>query len=205
MKMTGLYRFALFVLTPIFKILYGYKIIGRENLPKTGAVLICSNHTGYKDCIFMGLANKRQVWFMAKKELFQKKFFGKLISKLGAFPVERSGGISAIKRGIYILKKDGAVGIFIEGTRSKTGELLKPKPGVTLLAYETKAAIVPMAIIGENGKPPKLFNRAVINIGKPIAFEELEMTEISGTEMRRASRKIIERISELRMQAITRK
>lgn len=202
MKKTGLYHFAQVVAPLFFKLFYRYKVIGAENIPKDGSVVICSNHTAYKDPVFMALIQKRQVWFMAKKELYKNKFMSFLITKLGAFPVERSGGISAIRRGIDILKRGGIVGIFIEGTRSKTGELLRPKPGAMLLAYETDATVVPACIIGTDGKPPKIFRRTVIRIGKPVSVKELGMEDASGTAMRKASRVVMEQISELKDETV---
>lgn len=202
MKKTGLYHFAQVVVPLFFKLFYRYKIIGAENIPKDGSVVICSNHTAYKDPIFMGLIQKRQVWFMAKKELYKNKFMSFLITKLGAFPVERSGGISAIRRGIDILKQGGIVGIFIEGTRSKTGELLRPKPGAMLLAYETDSAVVPACIIGVDGKPPRIFRRTVVRIGKPVSVKELGMEDASGMAMRKASRAVMEQISLLKDETV---
>lgn len=202
MRKTGLYHFAQVVVPLFFKLFYRYKVIGAENIPKDGSTVLCSNHTAYKDPIFMGLIQKRQVWFMAKKELFQNKFLSFLITKLGAFPVERSGGISAIRRGIDILKQNGVVGIFIEGTRSKTGELLRPKPGAMLLAYETNAAVVPVCIIGADGKPPKAFRRTVIRVGKPVSVKDLGMEDASGTAMRKASRVVMDQISGLKDETV---
>lgn len=202
MKKTGLYRFAQVVVPPFFKLLYRYQVIGRENVPAQGPVILCSNHTCYKDPLFLGLAQKRQVWFMAKQELFKNKFLGRLIRQLGAFPVARSGGMSAIKNALRILKQEGVVGIFIEGTRSKTGELQKPKPGAMLLAYETKAAVVPVDIIGKDGKPPKIFSENIVRIGKPIPFEDLNMEDSSSMQMRRASRVVMEQITALRAQTL---
>lgn len=198
MKKTGLYRFAQIFFLPIFRLLFRCKIIGSENVPKDGPVLMCSNHTTYKDPLFLGCVQKRQVWFMAKKELFNNKFFGWIINKLGAFPVDRSVGAGAINRGIEILENDGVVGIFIEGTRSKTGELLKPKPGVVMLAYDTNATVVPLCILGKNGKPPRIFKKTIINVGKPMPVEALGMSDGSGVEMRKASRHVMEEISKLR-------
>ena len=202
MRKTGLYHFAQVVVPLFFKLFYRYKVIGAENIPKDGSTVLCSNHTAYKDPIFMGLIQKRQVWFMAKKELFQNKFLSFLITRLGAFPVERSGGISAIRRGIDILKQNGVVGIFIEGTRSKTGELLRPKPGAMLLAYETNAAVVPVCIIGADGKPPKAFRRTVIRVGKPVSVKDLGMEDASGTAMRKASRVVMDQISGLKDETV---
>ncbi len=203
MKKTILYKIAQILVTPLFKLLYRYEIHGKENVPAEGSLLMCSNHTSYTDPLFLGLTQKRQVWFMAKQELFRNKFLGAIIRGLGAFPVERSGGISAIKKGIDILKQSGVVGIFIEGTRSKTGELLKPKPGVTLLAHETNSAIVPVAIVGKDGKKPKIFSKVIVNVGKAIPFEELGMADATGLSMRNASRLIMEQIRLLREDALT--
>jgi 1-acyl-sn-glycerol-3-phosphate acyltransferases len=197
-KKTGLYRFAQIVVPLIFKLLYWYKVVGRDKVPETGAVLMCCNHSAYKDPLLLGLTQKRQIHFMAKRELFENKFLGFLVRKLGVFPVERSGGMAGIKKAIEVLKSNKVVGIFIEGTRSKTGELLKPKPGVAMLAYDSKAVIVPVAIVGKNGKPPRLFTKTIVNVGDPIPFEELNMADNSSLEMRKASRLIMEKIKDLR-------
>lgn len=198
MKKTGLYRFAQHAVPPFFRLFYRCQVIGRENIPGEGPVILCSNHTCYKDPLFLGLAQKRQVWFMAKKELFKNKLFGWLIRQLGAFPVERSGGTSAIKNALRILRDNGVVGIFIEGTRSKTGELQKPKPGAMLLAYETKAPVVPVDIIGADGKTPKIFSKTIVRIGTALSFAELGMEDASSMQMRRASRVVMEHITQLR-------
>ena len=116
--------------------------------------------------------------------------------------MERVGGISAIRRGIDILKQHGIVGIFIEGTRSKTGDLLRPKPGAMLLAYETDAAVVPACIIGSDGKPPKIFRRTVIRVGKPMSVKELGMEDDSSMAMRKASRVVMEQISLLKDETV---
>lgn len=203
MRKTGLYHFAQILLTPIFKLIYRYQVIGSENVPSEGGVLLCGNHTRYKDPIFLGLIQKRQVWFMAKQELFKNKFLAFIITKLGAFPVYRTSGTSAIKRGLDILEQDGIVGIFIEGTRSKTGELLKPKPGATMLAYETKSPVVPVYISQADGTPPKAFKKTIIRVGKPITVEELGMEDGSGMAMRKASRGIMEEIRKLKEETVT--
>lgn len=197
------YKIARAIVPPFIWLLMPYKILGKKNVPKDGPLLLCSNHTAYKDPVFMALVQKRQLYFMAKMELFKKKLAAFFIRNLGAFPIERSGGTDGIKSGIDILNNDGVVGIFIEGTRSKTGELLRPKPGVTMLAYDTKATVVPMAIVGKNGKPPRIFTKTIINVGEPISFEELGMKDSSGLEMRKASRLIMEEIRKLRNEALT--
>lgn len=198
MKKPGLYHFAQVIVPVFFKLLYRYRIIGRENIPEDIGVMLCANHTSYKDPVFLGLTCKRQVHFMAKQELFKNRFFSWLIRKLGAFPVARSGGASAIRHGIDIVKSKGVVGIFIEGTRSKDGQFLNPKPGVILLAAETGAPIVPIDIIGADGRPPRIFRRSIVRIGKPVPLEELGLEDVTGASMRKASRLVMTRIKALR-------
>lgn len=92
--------------------------------------------------------------------------------------------------------------MFPEGTRSKTGELLNPKMGMVMLAYKTHCTILPVAIVGEGGKPPKVFKKMVINIGKPIRFEDMGLTEDSGMIYRRVSRNIFAEVQKLREEGL---
>ena len=108
------------------------KVEGAENVPKEGPVLLCSNHLAKRDPVLLGLSQKRQVFYMAKEELFQSKFLGRLFRMLGAFPVKRgTGGSDALEDAYALLKQNAVVGVFIEGHRSKDGLLRKPKTGTT--------------------------------------------------------------------------
>lgn len=116
------------------------------------------------------------------------------MKSLGAFPISRgTGGAQGIQTAIDLLEEEKVVCMFPEGTRSKTGELLNPKMGMVMLAYKTHCTILPVAIVGEGGKPPKVFKKMVINIGKPIRFEDMGLTEDSGMIYRRVSRNILPR------------
>ncbi len=202
LKTLWFYKIVRIIAVPFIKLFTPCKFIGKHNVPKEGALLLCSNHGAYKDPVLMALVQKRQVYFMAKQELFKKKAAALFIRNLGAFPIERAGGTEGIRGGLSVLELGGVVGIFIEGTRSKTGELLRPKPGVTMLAYETGATVIPMAIVGKGGKPARAFTRTIVNIGRPITIEELGMRDSSGLEMRKASRKIMDEIKALRNEAL---
>lgn len=123
------------------------KVHNKENLPKEGRVVICCNHTSMKDPILISLAHNRMVRYMAKAELFQNKFVSFVISNLGAFPVQRGrGDTGALDVAKSILEKEGVLGIFIEGTRSKDGKLGQPKPGAVMLAYEAMLQFFPCAL-----------------------------------------------------------
>ncbi len=132
---------------------------------------------------------------MAKAELFKNKLFSKLITSLGAFPVERGRGDSnALDKGEQLLKEKHVMGIFIEGTRSKTGEFLKPKSGVSIIAYNCRVPVIPACIT--KGK----FGKRYIQFGEPIPIEHLGFEEGGAKEFRNASRIIFDKIVDLRQQ-----
>ena len=198
------YFLAKHVLLFFFKFLHPYRIVGRENMPLSGRTLLCSNHVTLGDPIYLGCAIPgRQLHYMAKAELFKNKLFGGFLKGVGAFPIARgTGGAEGIQTAIRLLKEEKVVCMFPEGTRSKTGEPLNPKTGVAMLAYKTQCTIVPVAIIGEGGKPPEIFKRMVINIGKPIPFEALGLTEESNMLYRRVSREVFEQVKALRAESL---
>ena len=198
-----LYYLAGFVVPVYYRLVFGMKIAGKENIPSHGPVILASNHVTARDPVFLGCACKRQIHYMAKASLFQNKLLAFIIRYAGAFPVERgTGGAEALQEAYELLENQRVIGVFIEGTRSKTGELLNPKTGVSLLAYRTHAPVVPVSIIGKGGKCPKAFGKMRIVIGKPLAFEELGMTEESGLQFRKAAKLIMGKIRELRERAI---
>ncbi len=111
---------------------------------------------------------------MAKAELFQFKPFGFILKKLGAFPVQRGkGDVEAIDAAAELLHEECAIGDIIEGTRSKDGELGKPKAGAVMLAYQNQAPILPVCITPVGSKKPRLFHRTIISIGELIPCEQL--------------------------------
>ena len=198
-RKTAIYLVGQIVLWWYFHLVFRMKVIGAENMPKDGPVLLCSNHLAKRDPVLLGLCQKRQVFYMAKEELFKNKFLGGLFRGLGAFPVKRgTGGGDALEDAYALLKQNGVVGVFIEGHRSKDGRLLKPKTGAALLAYETKAPVVPVCITAGDGKQPGMFKTTMIRFGKPISAEELDIKDDSSMQLRRASRLIMSRIADLR-------
>lgn len=188
------------VCPPIFKLLYRYKTIGTENIPETGGYILACNHISYSDPVLLGVSTKRTLYFMAKAELFEKsKFFAGLIKALGAFPVKRGANDGkAINTGESIILNGDIMTIFLEGGRSKNGELMRPRSGCALIAKQTQASVIP-ACITVIGNPYNTFARRVIHFGKPISVEELGLTGDSGIkELKYASDKIMDRIKEMR-------
>lgn len=151
----------------ILKIFFRIKVRGARNIPKDGKLILCSNHASNWDPILISIAFPRQIHWMAKKELFKSKFLSNLIFKLGSFPVDRNGAdINAIKNALRILKSEGVLGVFPEGTRVKGFDLNNAKSGAILLSTKSKAPILPVYING-NYRP---FSSLDIYIGKPIDY-----------------------------------
>lgn len=158
---------------------YRAEIIGKENLPSEGPLILCCNHISNFDPPLLGSYLTRKIHYMAKEELFKVPLFGSLLNKLGAFPVKR--GLSdkqALRSGLAILKEGGVLGLFPEGTRSKTGELGKGLGGAGFFALRSEATVVPCAIIG----PYKAFRKVKMVYGKPINMAQLREEKKSATE-----------------------
>ena len=200
----SLYKFVQFVFIPVLSVFYKLKVHGLENLPSDGRIILCSNHISNLDPVFLGMIVKRQIFFMAKEELFRFKFFGNFLKKLGAFPVKRGkGDVSALNNAKKILSNGNILGIFIEGTRSKTGELLKPKPGAAMLSQATASRVIPVCIKTSNNKKVRFFSKIYISFGKVVEFSDLGLTgENSNKCIRDASRLIMQRIAELKNEKI---
>ena len=174
-KSTFGYRFVKTILGPIFKFYYNPKIIGKENIPKKGPILVCGNHIHIMDQCGPILATKRVLVYMAKKEYFDGKFAW-FFKWVGSIPVDRSiKDEEAKKRALEVLKNNGAIGIFPEGTRNKTKAKLLPfKFGAVSLAKKSNALVVPVAITGTYKFRSK---DLLVNIGKPIDISKLELED----------------------------
>ena len=149
---------------PIFRFLFRGKTIGISNLPKTGGVVVVSNHGSHLDPPILGHALGRPVAFMAKSELFKVPILSFIISGCGAYPVKRgSGDREAIRNASNRLSEGWATGVFLDGTRQENGRVNDPKSGAALLAGRTGSPILPVAIINSHRAFPKgsLFPRLV--------------------------------------------
>lgn len=138
------------IITFLFKLFYNPKIIGKENIPKTGKIIIAGNHTHIFDCLLLMSSTKREIHFLAKKELFTG-LKGIIFNNLGLIPVDRQNkSPKSLSQAIEYLNDDKVIGIFPEGTtKKKKGELLSFKYGAVSMAKKTKTSIVPFAITGE--------------------------------------------------------
>lgn len=192
-----LYTIGKAVCMPIFKAFYRYRIINKSNIPSDGkGYIIACNHLSLSDPVLLGLSQKRRMNFMAKDELFSNKLFAFLIRHLGAFPVKRGAGDGkAIKNGEDIINEGNLMTIFIEGGRSKTGELMRPRSGFAVIAQQTGAPVVP-ACITNVGKG--IFGKRIIHFSDPITVEELGLDNIDRRALKNASTIVMGKIKEMR-------
>src|SRR2546425_4607051 len=140
------------ILQPVFLLYFRLRRIGMEHIPSEGPVLIAANHRSFSDPFMIALCLRRPLRFVAKIELFDKRWKAWLLLALGAFPIRRGeSDEEAMETARLILEQGGVVGIFPEGTRVRPGPLGEPKRGVGRLELETGAPIVPVAILGTEG------------------------------------------------------
>ena len=158
------------LLTMPMKLVFNAKVTGLENLPDKPYIL-AGNHKNMFDVVILITNIDDEIHFMAKKELFKLRILKNIFSKMGAFPVDRNNvDIKAIKESFRILKSGEVLGIFPEGTRNKTDNVLLPfKEGVSSIASKTKVPIVPFGIGGEFKR-----NKLRLNIGEPIDINKIE-------------------------------
>ncbi len=164
--MRPLWRITRALVVPPFRWLTGFRAENTHLVPLRGPVIIAPNHNSWWDPPLIGMASPREVYFLAKEELFTaNRLFGWLIRTYNAIPIRReTGGVEALRTALALLKEGKAVVIFPEGTRNKTQQLLLPlKPGVYLLAKYSKAPVVPAFIL--NNRQP--FHRWLLRKAPP--------------------------------------
>src|SRR3954468_2236644 len=166
------------VLQPFFHLYFRVQRTGREHIPAKGPCIIAANHRSFLDPFLIGIMLRRPIYFVAKKELFARRWQAWILNALGAFPVDRGAGdTGAMDTARHILERGDCVVIFPEGTRVRPGPLGKAKRGVGRLALETGAPVVPVAVIGTEAirrgwriRPHKVRIRA----GRALTFPHVE-------------------------------
>ena len=170
-----LYRIVRTLGYPIFLLLYRPEFEGRNNIPKSGSVILAGNHTNNLDAAIMIAGPKRVVHMLAKKELFKSKISNAFFRSMGCIPVDRKIHDEYAKsEAIKVLKNNEVIGIFPEGTVNRTNDIILPfKYGAVSFAKKTGAYIVPFTITGKY----KLFRRNIkITYGKPYKVtDDLEI------------------------------
>lgn len=171
----GGYKFFKHTLGHLFNFYYNPKVIGKEKIPVEGPILICGNHKHVYDQCPIIMSTKKVIHYMAKKEYFDGKmaWFFKMA---GCIPVNRSiKDENAKSQALEVLKDNGAIGLFPEGTRNKTDKFLLPfKFGAVSMAQKTNATIVPFGLTGDYKFRSK---NLTIRFGEPFKVENMTLEE----------------------------
>lgn len=150
------------------------KIYGAERVPMSGGVVLAANHFSWIDPPALGTACPRTVYFMAKIEAHRIPGLGEFVRLFGTFPVRRGESDRDAVRTMRQIVRDGhALGLFVEGTRQRSGELGKAQPGAAMVAINEGAPVVPVAIHGSYEWRLGNFRPVSVAWGTPLTFEGL--------------------------------
>ncbi len=155
-------------------LVYRVRAIGRENVPRSGPILLAPNHFSQMDHFFIGLYLRRKIRFMAKSQLFGPPLLTYIYKHGGVFPIRRGHhDEEAFKTVFTILDQAGMLLVYAEGGRSRTGELGKARPGIGRIALEAGVPVVPIAIHG-SAKVRRWkrlrFPKVTVQYGEPLTF-----------------------------------
>jgi len=198
-KMRLYYRISHILVRSVFKLIFGLKISGEENLLYRESFIFASNHLSYADPLIVGCALNREVWFLAKKELFRNRLFAWLIRTYHAIPVDRDEiDRKTLKIVLDTLKSGESVLMFPEGTRSRNGDLHPLKDGLGFIALLSRISVVPVYVTGSNSLLGCALRRKKleVRIGPPIRIDRAYIQEDKKRDYRLLGSMIFE---ELRM------
>jgi 1-acyl-sn-glycerol-3-phosphate acyltransferase len=175
---------------PILKTVFRPWVTGLDNIPKTGGVILASNHLSFIDSVFLPLVIDRRIFFLAKSDYFRGKGLKGWATKAfmngtGMLPIDRSGGKASeasLNTGLRVLHEGEVLGIYPEGTRSPDGKMYRGRTGVARMILEGDVPVVPVAMIDTEkvmpigSKLPKV-GRIGIVIGEPLDFSRFKGLE----------------------------
>lgn len=184
---------------------------GRKNVPRRGPVILVSNHLSFADHFFGPLPLPRKLVFLAKAEYFNGKGVKGMVSRAffsgsGQIPIERTGGQAserALRSGLRVLAAGNVLGIYPEGTRSPDGRLYRGRTGVARLALESRAPVVPCAMIGtfeflpSGSRRPNMKVRPGVIFGQPMEFSRFYGKESDRAALREVTDEIMAEIGKL--------
>ena len=190
-----MYKFLSKTLKIIVKVLFRVKVEGLENIPKEGACIIAGNHKSNWDPVFLAsLIDVREINGVAKKELFKVPVLKSVLKKCNVIPVDRENpDLATIKAILKVLKENGVIGIFPEGTRHKDLDTFAGvKPGVGMFAVKGKSLVVPVSIVTNY----KLFSKVYVYIDKPMNFEEYYSKRATSEDYMEISNSVMDTVKE---------
>jgi 1-acyl-sn-glycerol-3-phosphate acyltransferase len=172
---------------PLVHVLFRPRLVGVSNIPKSGPLILASNHLSFIDSVILPLMIKRRIHFLAASNYFTgrsigSRLLGRFLLATGMIPLDRSGGKASeasLRAGLSVLSRGAALGIYPEGSRSLDGKMHRGRTGIARLIVESGAQVVPVAMIdtekvipvGSKSVVPRI-QRIGITFGKPIDFSE---------------------------------
>lgn len=183
---------------------FDFRVINREAIPAEGPVLLTMNHQSFLDPPLGGIACDRDIYYLARKSLFDAPVIGPLLHKLNVIPYDQGGSdMSAIKAVIRVLKAGHATIIFPEGTRTRDGNLQPAQPGTGMIVAKTLAPVVPMRIFGAYEAFPRdtlrvRFVPITLVVGEAMRFTKEDCAGDAKTAYKRISDMVMDRIASLR-------
>jgi 1-acyl-sn-glycerol-3-phosphate acyltransferase len=193
--MKPIYRLGYTISKVVAKLGFRLRTYGRENLIEDGPAILASNHASYLDPPLVGVSCRKDVYFLARKSLFERPIIGPILAQLNTVPVDRDrGDVGAIRAMIKLLKSGNRLLVFPEGTRSKDGNLQPARAGVGLLIAKSLAPVVPVRVFGSYAALPRSggirFVPITVVIGKPLFFTKQDL----GTDERAAYQVLSDRV-----------
>ncbi len=191
-------KWFVFLNTPIMHILHPVKFKGVENIPDGAGYIVAANHISILDPFYVALGSQKELFYMAKSDLYNNKIMAKFLTKMNAFPVKRdSFDLTAVKKAISVVNDDKILGIFPEGRVNLNSDMpQQAKQGIALIADKCKCGVLPVCMYNRRGR--KLFTRLTVRFGEFIPYNELFSQDRSRKEnYKYASDKVIEKITEL--------
>jgi len=193
-----MYKFVKTVGGPFYRLIFRLKPVNKRNVPKTGGVILCANHSSNHDIVALALVCPRNLRFLAKKELWQSKLGSKFFNAMGGIPVDRDNpGMDSFRRSIEVLKDGDALAIFLQGTRRQEIDTGDFKSGVALFAVKAKVPVVPVYITPGY----KAFGRTTVTFGEPISFEEYHDTKVRSEQLNEIAQQVMDAIEGLRVKS----
>jgi 1-acyl-sn-glycerol-3-phosphate acyltransferase len=193
--MTPLYRAGHMLCTAVAELAFRLKIHGRENLIEEGPAILASNHASYLDPPLVGVACRKEIFYLARKSLFEKPVLGPVLTRVNCIPIDRDrGDVAAVRAILRLLKEGKRTLLFPEGTRSRDGKLQPARGGLGLIIAKSLAPVVPVRIFGSYAALPRSggihFSQVTMVVGKPLIFTKADL----GTDERLAYQVLSDRV-----------
>ncbi len=195
---------------PILRTAFRPWVTGEENIPRTGAAILASNHLSFIDSVFLPLVIERRVTFLAKSDYYTARgikgwAIKNFLKAAGMLPIDRSGGKASeasLRTGLGVLSRGEVLGIYPEGTRSPDGKLYRGRTGVARMVLEASVPVIPVAMIDTEkvmpiGRRLPKVRRIGVVIGEPLDFSRFDGMESDRFILRSITDEIMYELSHL--------